>query len=471
MERISEILKKARAPINTSEENTDISSSAENNQPSGPVRPDCPICRGIGFIYARVPLGNPGFGKAIACRCLREKSDQEREVNLLRYSNLGALAGLTLAKINPEGRNGKPGAGGNFRAAFEVVRQYITDQAGWLVITGPSGSGKTCLAAAVANEFIRSGRPALYITAPDLLEKLRAGFNPDTEIPGESFFERVKNVPLLVLDDLGVQSGTPWAKEKLDQLINHRFTASLPTVVVTALPPEALDDRLRTRLQDADRCRVVSTGDKQTALEYGWGPEFQLQREMTFERFDVRGNKLSPIQQENLNYVFEAAAKFAEAPDGWLVMMGVNGCGKTHLAAAIANYRYLNNQPALFIVVPDFLDHLRSTFSPDSAVSYDDLFESVRKTPLLILDDFGEQAGTPWAQEKLYQVINYRYNSRMPTVITTSKALEEIEERISSRLSDLKISNLFAILATDYRSSRKPNEKKTAATRKLHYDR
>jgi len=59
-----------------------------------------------------------------------------------------------------------------------------------------------------------------------------------------------------------------------------------------------------------------------------------------------------------------------------------------------------------------------------------------------VLDDFGEQAGTPWAQEKLYQVINHRYNARLATVITTSSSLDEIENRISSRLVDPKISVL-----------------------------
>ena len=107
------------------------------------------------------------------------------------------------------------------------------------------------------------------------------------------------------------------------------------------------------------------------------------------------------------------------------------------------------------MVVPDFLDHLRFTFSPESNVSYDQLFESVRNAPLLILDDFGEQSTTPWAQEKLYQVINYRYNARLPTVITTCCSLDEMENRISSRLVDAKISLVFNIMAPDYRSDRR----------------
>jgi DNA replication protein DnaC len=108
------------------------------------------------------------------------------------------------------------------------------------------------------------------------------------------------------------------------------------------------------------------------------------------------------------------------------------------------------------VVVPDFLDHLRSTFSPESKVSYDQLFESVKTTPLLILDDFGEQSTTPWAQEKLYQVINYRYNAQLPTVITTCLSLEEIARRFSSRFVDPKLSLVFEITAPDFRGDKRP---------------
>ena len=99
----------------------------------------------------------------------------------------------------------------------------------------------------------------------------------------------------------------------------------------------------------------------------------------------------------------------------------------------------------------------------DWHVSYDELFEGARKAPLLILDDFGEQSSTPWAQEKLYQIINYRYNARLPTVITipgTEEGLEErIEIRICSRMVDPQISLIWEITAPDYRGDRQVKEK------------
>ena len=143
---------------------------------------------------------------------------------------------------------------------------------------------------------------------------------------------------------------------------------------------------------------------------------------------------------------------------GWLVLTGDHGCGKTHLAAAIANYRTQAGHQVEFQIVPDFLDHLKRTFDPESKVAFDSLFERVRKAGLLVLDDLGAHTSTPWAQEKLYQIINYRYNAQLATVITTPLALNEIEDRISSRMSDVKFCFVFHILAPDFRADREPKK-------------
>ena len=67
--------------------------------------------------------------------------------------------------------------------------------------------------------------------------------------------------------------------------------------------------------------------------------------------------------------------RFARDPQGWLVLMGGYGAGKTHLAAAIANYRIALGHPALFVVVPDLLDYLRATYSPTSDTGLDERLE------------------------------------------------------------------------------------------------
>lgn len=425
------------------------------------VDSDCPICRGVGFVYANVLLGHSDYGKAVPCRCLRQDREERHLSRLQRHSNLGPLQGLTFDKLIPEGKNQEPGNKRYFQRAYEAAKDFAHRPEGWLVFIGPSGSGKTHLAAAIVNSILAQGYPALFITAPDLLDHLRSTFGPASDVSYDELFERVKDAPLLVLDDLGVQSSTPWAKEKLDQLLTYRFHAKLPTVVTTNIPIEEQEERIGARLGDASLCQIYTVREKSPYLYDGVGLSgLPLLKMMTFDTFDLKGANFSLEQRQNLEHAYRLAQTFAQSPQGWLVYQGEQGCGKTHLAAAIANYQIQLNKPALFIIVSDFLDHLRSTFSPESKVSYDELFERVKKAPLLILDDFNHTAVTSWAKEKLYQVINYRYNSRLPTVITTSSSLEEIDSRISSRMADLRLSVLFNIIAPDYRAdlslSRKP---------------
>ncbi len=456
MEHIGEILKR-QTQIDTSSKNTKTWSSAEPET----VSPICPVCNGVGFVYANVPVGHSDFGKAVPCRCTQKQAEKERYARLEHYSNLGALTRLAFENLIPQGRSGDIKTRESFTAAYEAAKAFAAEPKGWLVFVGPSGCGKTHLASAIANERISHGYPTLFITTPDLLQHLRSAFNPDSDITYDEFFNRVRDAPLLILDDLGAQATTAWAKEKLDQLLTYRFSSQLPTVIVTITPILELEERIRTRLTDSTLSRICVVEEEQpSSIEYGWSPEFVLQKDMTFKNFDWKRANLLPEQRENLEKAFNLAIDFAKSPDGWLVFQGVNGCGKTHLAAAIANYRYQAGESALFRVVPEFLDHLRATFNPESKVSYDRLFESVKKTPLLILDDFGEQSTTPWAQEKLYQVINYRYNALLPTVITTRCTTDELDSPIISRLIDHKLSVFFKIMAPDYRTDATSGRKK-----------
>jgi len=392
--------------------------------------------------------------------------DEGRQARLQRYSNLGSLTRLTFDNLLLQGKSENPINQDQFSHAYRAAKTFATKPKDWLVLAGPSGCGKTHLAAAIANYCIENNHPVFYVTTPDLLDHLRSTFSPNSEIPYDEFFEQVRNTPLLILDDLGAQSSTPWAKEKLDQLLNHRFSNQLPTVIVSIIPIEELEERTRTRLFASNLYQVYAIEEESPALSTSsWAPEFKLEKDMTFDNFDSKRVHLSQVQHENLEEAFREAREFAKSPDGWLVFQGVNGCGKTHLAAAIVNYRYQVNQPALFIVVPDFLDHLRSTFSPESRVSYDQFFESIKGTPLLVLDDYGEQTTTPWAQEKLYQVINHRYNARMPTVITTTCTTDEMDSPIRSRFIDPKISLIFNIIVPDYRSDQ-PSQRRASRSGK-----
>jgi DNA replication protein DnaC len=177
----------------------------------------------------------------------------------------------------------------------------------------------------------------------------------------------------------------------------------------------------------------------------------------SFENFDN--------QVHGVSEAYEAARKYARDPQGWLVLTGGYGCGKTHLAAAIANEAVRHHFPSLFTVVPDLLDHLRSTFGPNSEIQYDELFDKVRNTALLVLDDLGTENATPWAEEKLYQIFSFRYNRTMPTVITTNRDINSIDGRIRSRMQDRALAQLVEMKAVDYRAREKGGRRATRSRR------
>jgi len=73
-----------------------------------------------------------------------------------------------------------------------------------------------------------------------------------------------------------------------------------------------------------------------------------------------------------------------------------------------------------------------------------------------VLDDLGTESATAWAREKLYQLFNYRYNARLPTVITTAVPIEQLDPRLASRMLDGIRCTFFVLEAPSYRGKNKP---------------
>lgn len=432
-------------------------SSGTNLETGGIGKPDCPYCGGLGYFVPDVGPDDPGFGRAITCTCRAAEQETARLQSLMRLSQIGTLSACTFDTFLPDGHGLTQARQRNLRMAFERARDYARHPVGWLVLKGGYGCGKTHLAAAIANHRLSEGKPVLFVNTPDLLDHLRATFNPESTVSYDERFDQVRTAPLLILDDLGTQSNSEWAQEKLYQIFNYRYNAKLPTVITMNLELEAVEIRVRSRMVDPGLSQIIhiaapdfrraGVGDEQSDLS-----TLNLHADKTFETFDLREHELPRPQAENLRRALELAVAFADEPKDWLVFNSVAyGNGKTHLAAAIANYVANSGEPVLFIVVPDLLDHLRATFNPSSNARLDKRFDEVRNAPLLVLDDLGTESATAWAREKLYQLFNHRYNARLPTVITSAIPVEELDPRLASRMLDGQRCTFFVIEAPSYR--------------------
>lgn len=458
MSKIDETLKKIAAGIPSGK--TERAEPELNEELHDlPGDPNCSHCGGLGYLRLDLPVGHPEFGKLRLCTCREGQVNRQIRDRLFSLSNLRELSHLTFDNFQPRGRTGiSPFQADSLETAYNQARMFSQNLKGWLLLQGGYGCGKTHLAAAIANFTVSIGVPTLFITVPDLLDSLRYAYGP-AEYSFEDRFEEIRRSPLLVLDDFGTQNATPWAQEKLFQILNYRYINSLPLVVTTNLLPEEIEGRIRSRLLDPElvtRVPIVATDYRNPTDDAGHHPlsSLGLMHGLTFGNFEMRkGENLKKEEIQSLEKAFRAARTFAEDPHGWLVFSGPFGCGKTHLAAGIANYRTELGYPPLFIVVPDLMDHLRATFNPNSSVSLDRRFEEVRTTPLLILDDLGTASITPWVKEKLYQLFNYRYITELPTVITTSDYKDTADARLLSRLEDSRLSEIHGITAPSYRGT------------------
>jgi DNA replication protein DnaC len=219
----------------------------------------CPICKGAGYLRADVPYGHPNFGKPIACECKEIERTARRRRQLQELSNLGELQDKNFENFNPNTSR-------SVYNAYHIALEYAEDPYGWLVLIGKVGCGKTHLGAAIANRLLTRGSLVLFSTVSDLLDHLRATFVPTSTEVYDQLFQKMREAALLVLDDLGAQQSSPWANEKLFQLLNYRYNSRIPTIITTNNTGlQGVEERIRSRMTDTSLVTRITFED---AVDY-----------------------------------------------------------------------------------------------------------------------------------------------------------------------------------------------------------
>lgn len=123
---------------------------------------------------------------------------------------------------------------------------------------------------------------------------------------------------------------------------------------------------------------------------------------------------------------------------GFITMTGAFGVGKTLILMSAVNEGRERQKLCIYTTTSDLLSYLRSTFNPESEVTFDDYWEALIKCDILCLDEMDEFSTTPWAMERFLRLIDERWR-RMDEVLTLcalNSNVRTLPGKVQSRLHD-----------------------------------
>ncbi|HEQ2186370.1 TPA: ATP-binding protein [Streptococcus pyogenes] len=190
-----------------------------------------------------VDLGFTKFIPRIKCECeiKRDKENEERE-RLMKISSLKRDCfssplqhQCTFEKyLNEKGQAYKVAY--NYAKSFERMKE---DNVG-LLLYGDVGSGKTYLACAIANELIE--REQVKVKIMNLSQVINQIQKSAFKLDSNKIIDNLSNIPLLILDDLGIERDTSYAREQVYNIINSRYLKGRPTIFTTNLSLEIIQN-------------------------------------------------------------------------------------------------------------------------------------------------------------------------------------------------------------------------------------
>ena len=158
--------------------------------------------------------------------------------------------------------------------------------------------------------------------------------------------------------------------------------------------------------------------------------------------------KVNPDNQKALNKAKKYAEDYIKDNKiGSLFITGGVGTGKTHLAASIANELIKNEIPVVFGTLINLLNDIKDSYSSDGYEKEGYIIERYSKINMLIIDDLGKERPSEWTLEKLFTIINNRYENNLPVIITTNYNRDKLRERLANNknyeIADSIISRLY----------------------------
>ncbi len=140
-------------------------------------------------------------------------------------------------------------------------------------------------------------------------------------------------------------------------------------------------------------------------------------------------------------------------PKPLIFLTGGVGTGKTHMACGIVRAFFeRHGKRGQFWPTIDLLDRYRATFDESRATETVEAVDAqLRQCAVLVLDDYGAHRSTEWAEERLFRVVDERYRTQSPLVITSNIDVMEMPARVLSRLKEASESTIVYFDGPDQR--------------------
>lgn len=164
-------------------------------------------------------------------------------------------------------------------------------------------------------------------------------------------------------------------------------------------------------------------------------------RDYTFEKFQAT----EPWQQT----IKATAQEYAKNLQGWFFIGGQSGSGKTHICTAICREALLRGQEVRYMLWRDEITRIKSV--ANLADEYEAAIGPYKGAEILYIDDLFKTGRSPDGHEQrptsadvnaAFEILNFRYNSKLPTIISsecTISDLLEIDEAVAGRIVEVAV--------------------------------